>query len=389
MTVHLSLLDRFRDADRIKSVWTTLCAASAVSYFHSWGWIEHWLGSLPQHVTVRLAVVTENDVPVLAFFLGEATVVRNKIFRSRGVFLNATGIEEYDELCIEYNGMLCAGPPQLSLQELLELLPSSWDEFFMHGLDSSAFPGNTLAQPPKSSPRSSPRSSFWPYRVVVEENAPSPYVDLELVRQTAGGYLTLLSSNTRSQVRRAYRGYEATGPIVLEAASDIDRALQIYAEMIELHQQAWRARGKSGAFASEYFRNFHRDLIRKRFAHGELQLLRVSCGRQTIGCLYNFVFKGKVYFYQSGVRYESDARIKPGLVSHAEAIGCNAKAGHAVYDFLGGEARYKASLATHQGRLTSAKIQKPRAKFRVENRLRALKSWLRPPRHATNQQAAE
>jgi hypothetical protein len=376
MTAQLKFLDRFADADRIESVWTTLCAASVVSYFHSWGWIEHWLCSLPKHVKVRLAVVTENDVAVLGFFLGESTVVRNKIFRSRGAFLNATGIDEYDALCIEYNSMLCAGP-KLSFQELLDLLPPGWDEFFMHGLDSSAFPGNMLAQPLGS------------YCVVVEEETPAPYVNLEMVRQAAGGYPALLSSNTRSQMRRAYRGYEVTGPIVLEAASDVARALEIYEEMIELHQQVWRARGKPGAFASDYFREFHRDLIRKRFAHGELQLLRVSCAGQTIGCLYNFVFHGKVYFYQSGVRYSTDARIKPGLVIHAEAIGCNAKAGHAIYDFLGGAARYKASLATHQGRLVWAKIQRPRAKFRVETRLRKIKNWLRPTPHPTKQSVAE
>ena len=257
--------------------------------------------------------------------------------------------------------MLCRVSTSFAFKEVLDLLPSPWEEFFMPGLDSRSFPGNCLDQPINS------------YDVIVEKNVPSPYVDLELVRRTDGGYLSLLTPNTRSQVRRSYRQYELMGVVTSEVARDLNRAMNIYDEMLKLHQKTWQARGKSGAFANPYFDHCHRQLIHKRFNQGEIQLFRVSCGQETIACLYNFVLGGKVHFYQSGINYGPDPRLKPGLISHVEAIKYNAEVGHDVYDFLGGDARYKSQLSTKCERLIWARIQKPRVKFYIERGLRSVK----------------
>jgi CelD/BcsL family acetyltransferase involved in cellulose biosynthesis len=165
--------------------------------------------------------------------------------------------------------------------------------------------------------------------------------------------------------------------VTLEAARDQATALMFFMEMVYLHQRSWQARGETGAFATEFFRHFHQELIRKRFDCGEIQLLRITAGETTIGCLYNFVFKGKVYFYQSGVNYEDDSRLKPGFTSHVEAIKYNAAIGNACYDFLAGDAAYKDKLSTHQHRLVWATVQKPRIQFRIESELRLLKRVIR------------
>ena len=323
--------------------------------------MESWISSLPEDAVVHLAVVLENDTPTLAFFLGRNKVVRNKVFRSQGVFLNATGIPQYDALYIEYNAMLCANSRRSAFQDVLDLLPSPWEEFFLPGLDSSSFPGNCLDQPIHS------------FNVLVEKDVPSPYADLELVRRKEGDCLSLLSSNTRYQVRRSYRKYELKGPVIAEVATNLDHAMDIYHEMVQLHHKTWQARGKPGAFSSRYFNHFHKELVRKRFGQGEIQLFRVRCGEETIGCLYNFVFRGRVYFYQSGINYLPDPHFKPGLITHLEAINYNAKMGSATYDFLAGDDRYKSVLATHHRRLIWVKIQKLQPKFWIETRLRNTK----------------
>ena len=43
----------------------------------------------------------------------------------------------------------------------------------------------------------------------------------------------------------------------------------------------------------------------------------------------------------------ADGRLKPGLVTHALAIEQATRAGFAVYDFMAGENRLKASFASH------------------------------------------
>ncbi len=210
---------------------------------------------------------------------------------------------------------------------------------------------------------------------------PAPWVDLQMARQQSGGYLALLRSSVRSQVKRAYRLYETRGPLVCEVAKDLSEALDIYTELIALHEVWWEQRKKPGAFHSAWFRAFHRRLIEKRFGDGEIQLVRVRCGGATVGCLYNFVHRGVVYFYQSGLAFEEDNRMKPGYICHVEAVQHCVGAGYNKYDFLAGFEDYKERLSTHQSSIVWARVQKPRIKFKVERAMReaALKgvAWYR------------
>ena len=85
---------------------------------------------------------------------------------------------------------------------------------------------------------------------------------------------------------------------------------------------------------------------------------------------------GRVLFYQSGFAAFDDPRIKPGYVCHAAAIEHAAAAGHAIYDFLGGDGRYKQSLATDETQLAWVRVQRPRLRFAIEDRLRrAAHAW--------------
>jgi len=351
------------DVGRIGRIWAGLANGSDEPYFLSWGWIEHWIGSLPDRDSVSLVVVLKNAEPVAAFFIGRSRVVRHNILTGRGLFLNASGNPVVDSLCLEYNGIL--GGESLSCPEftgILESLQWKWDEFFFPALDRSAMPGTCMESINPSC------------RLIVERDVPSYYVDLEMVRQSED-FNSLLSKSTRQNVVRSYKAYQQKGPVVLECASTLDRALEIYDELVVLHQKAWRARGEPGAFASDFFEGFHRGLLMKRFDSGEMQLAKVSAGNEVIGCLYNFVYKGKVFFYQSGINYTSN-KLRPGFVSLIEAIKYNATLGHSVFDFLGGAVDYKKSLGTHSNRLTWMKLQKRHIRYAVENRLREIKHLL-------------
>ncbi|MCS7047752.1 MAG: GNAT family N-acetyltransferase [Verrucomicrobiae bacterium] len=360
----ITLLNTRSDAERIRAIWHMLNSSQEVSYFLSVGWVENWLATLPEDVSVSLAVISQAETPVGAFFIGKSRVVRKRVFRSQAVFLNTTGMPEYDALCIEYNGIPLTDGHKCDLMDIIESLPIDWDEIFFPALDSKAFPANSLD------------TLRPPYVLVVDKVVPSPYVDLQSVREAKDGYISLLSANTRQQIRRSYRRYQEKGPLNCRAAANAAEAHDMLAELIRLHQATWMARGKPGAFASAYFRKFHERLIETRFHTGEIQLLRISFGNTVVGYLYNFIFRRRVLFYQSGLAYTTDPHCKPGLVCHVEAVRVNAEAGNLTYDFLGGESRYKLSLATHQNRLIWVRIQKPRMKFKIERKLRAIKQLL-------------
>lgn len=344
---------------QIETIWRALEQTARPCFFLSWGWMETWLACLDADERPSLAVVRD-PAPVAAFFLAHRRERRHVAFPSRAVYVNTSGIPARDELCVEHNAILRAAESKLTFAEILELLDREdggrWDELFMPGVDR-----DELAQ-------------FGPvgsrYRMKIDREAPAPYVDLAKVRDTEGGYLSLLSSSTRGQLRRARR---KVSPLEIEIARDERHAMDIYNELVRLHGQRWHQRGEQGAFADPWFDQFHRRLIAHRLPHGEIQLVRVRSGAATIGCLYNFVYRGRVLFYQSGLERFADPHIKPGYLCHAAAIEHGAAAGLDVYDLLAGDARYKHSLATDETRLLWVHIQRHLTRFRIEDRLRDLK----------------
>lgn len=354
--LHLELLDRFTSRDRIEQVWKDLSETSECSYFLSWGWVQNWIETLPKDASVQLAILAEGTAPRCAFFLGSANLVKRGAGRGKAYLLNQTGNWDYDRLHIEHNSVLQSGENPCSLQQILDNLPGDWEELYLSALASTG----SLADDLRAAP---------PYEVTIANRMPAPYVDLEVVRQTPGGHLALLPSNVRGQVKRANRLYEAQGELLCEVARTLPQALNIYEELIALNREWWRRRKQSSAFRTEYFRIFHRRLIENRFSTGEILLFRLRCGGKTIGCLYNFLYRGVVYFYQSGLAIEEDNRMKPGYICHMEAVRYCAKAGHAKYDFLAGVEGYKGRLATHQAEIVWARVQKPVMKFRVERLL--------------------
>lgn len=349
-------------SERAAGLWRGLERRARASYFLSFAFVERWLAALPEPRRPRLHALWRGNELLALFFLGARRVTRHLVLPSRARYLNTTGDARFDQLTLEHNGLLCEPGAQIGLSEWLEVLPGPWDELFLPALASDGFPGRALTE------------AITGGRVLVERTVDSPFVDLARVRAAPGGYVSLLGKNARAQVRRSERGY---GSVRLELASCPQHALDILTELVDLHERHWRAQGDPGAFADPWFLEFHRQLIRLRFSHGEIQLVRVRSASATVGCLYNFVWQGRVLFYQSGLATSGDPRLKPGYLCHARAVEHNAASGHDVYDFLGGDARYKRSLATGSSSLIWARIQKPLVRFAVERRLRRFRGAVR------------
>lgn len=360
MSQMLRMLHPHLHPTQVASVWRALEAAAQPLYFLTWGWIVTWLANLPSIDVPELAVVYQDGEPVAAGFMGRRRVRRYSILPSRARYLNATGIIQHDEVCAEHNGFLCRPGHALSAASLIRLLPDDWDELFLPAMTVGGMADLTAGE----------GAVVAGCRVRVDREVASPYIDLAQVRAHKDGYLGLLGSNTRAQIRRARR---AVGPTTLEVARDRHEARAIFAELIELHTATWRARGEGGAFADPWFTRFHERLIDGRFDHGEIELSRLRTADRTIGCLYNLVAGGRVLFYQSGLASFDDKHVKPGYLCHAAAIERAAAAGHAIYDLLGGEARYKRCLATGEDRLAWYRVQRPRTRFVVEDWIRRQK----------------
>ncbi|HEY1283428.1 MAG TPA: GNAT family N-acetyltransferase [Steroidobacteraceae bacterium] len=343
--------------------WELLQSKVPVSYFQSWGWVSAWRGSLPEDLDLVVFRAFDGDTLIGLGLLGRHDRRRLGWLTAHTAALLETGQPLHDALTVEHNGLLVL--PEYRAEVHRQLLASllrtgEFDDVVLSGLDAGLAEELTQAA----------RASGFDVRL--EGDKPFFTVDLQALRASNRSFLDSLSSNTRYQIKRAQRAYESLGPLTCVAASSPQEATQFFDRLVALHQPYWNSRGMPGAFGSEFQRRFHAQLIGQRFAHGEIQLLRICAGAREIGYLYGLVIQGCLYSYQSAFCYEAGPKLKPGLVSHSLAVEFCSTAGLGTYDFLAGDSQYKRSLSGHTGRMLWLRVCRPRLALRVEDFARSM-----------------
>lgn len=310
-----------RDQAALAERWRALEAVADGGFFRGWT----YLGTLLPHMASPHLLSVRSDGLDVALGLFN---------RTPGpwprLMLHATGDPAWDRLYVEHNGLLLRPGAELLLRYALAAALAR-GTLVLPGIDdvhlrAARTAGGTFHL----------RATHW-----------APAVDLTALPAGDHAVLHGLSANTRAQIRRARRLYGAE--LRIERVAGLADALDAFDRMAALHQAAWIARGKKGAFADRRIRDFHAALIATGLPRGEIALLRVSAGAREIGILYNFQHGGRMLAYQSGFAPEDDARLKPGLVCHTLAMEAAREGGLAVYDFLAGAQRYKTSLAPQGG----------------------------------------
>lgn len=326
------------------------------SYYLSWPWAEIWIESLDPDCNLILVVGYKSESPVIAFFLGSKTTNRHKFFKYRQVAVNQTLIPDVDIIWIEYNSILISPEITITLESILDLLPiGPWDEFRIIRCSSIYQPNLIL---------NDHLIKKYDFNL---ERCESFYVDLNKVRRNNNDYLALLSQNRRQQIRRSIKEYEKMGEIRVDIAQSPEEALNLFEELTHIHQKSWTERGHPGALRGSYIINFHKNLISRRFMHREIQLIKVSAGDYTIGCIYNLISDGNVFFYTCGFNYLTGNVYRPGLVCHYYAITHNARMGLSSYDFLEGEDSYRKTLSTDYNEMDTIIVKKKSMKYKIEN----------------------
>lgn len=350
-----------------QSKWLDLEARSDRPFFLSWMWIGVWLSTI-------------EDEPLLCqFYRGERLVglgflvskmqTRHGILKSRQYYLNATGNPNIDSITIEYNSFLTEtgeeGNVWQAFADYLNVANElAWDEIIIPGLTSHlATSISGLGTP-----------------TLLRSKAGSYFLDLDAHRLRHGSsleeFVATLGKNTRSQIRRSLKLYKERGDILYERADSPAAAWAFLQECAPFHAKRWEAKGGTGAFDRAHYSAFHKSLIDEYFDSGELEVIRISAGDQAFAWLYNFIDKGRLYFYLCAFRFEQDNRLKPGLVAHSLCITEHLKLDTGIYDFMGGDNRYKSSLGEAGPDIQTIAIQRSCLKFKIEGLLRRLKNKL-------------
>lgn len=353
-------IEKVTDVTPVAVQWAQLEPCCDSTAFQSASWVLPWLHEALTRFEVHLVSAQKGGLPIGLGLLVRRRL-RRRLFKVTAVFVNEAGPSDID-FCVEHNGFLLRrGHEQEALGAIMRCLRNSldWDELHLRRYSGIGLMPTEIAA--------------LGLRLRKPDSTVAPFVNLEEVRAAGGDCLACLSANRRSQLRRALRLLEQLGPVEVCAARSLDEATVFFDALKALHQKHWEARGEPGAFGNAHWEGFHRRLIVEQWHPGGVQLLRVKAGHGVVGYIYSLVRNGHVYMIQSGINYDMEAKIHPGEVCHVMAINWNTAAGNRVYDFLGGDMRYKRSLASGAVEMDSLVVQRKRWRFLLEDLLRSLR----------------
>jgi CelD/BcsL family acetyltransferase involved in cellulose biosynthesis len=179
--------------------------------------------------------------------------------------------------------------------------------------------------------------------------------------ETWEDYVRRLSANDRRYLLRSLRDFDAwAGPDVqvgrVTTPAELEEGKRILAR---LHAERWAAAGRGGVFRKSRFAAFHDAVLPQLLAEGALELIWLQARGEPLAALYNFVWNGKVYNYQSGRKVDLPRGLRPGIVLHARAIRAAIEAGRREYDFLAGGEQYKKQLALAARPLVQVRAARP------------------------------
>jgi len=341
--------ERLAGSQSIAGAWKQIEDRATAPFFLSWAWVSTWLDTLQPDTLV--AKVTLDDELIAIGLFTESVSRRRFLIRAKQLRLHQVGDNLLDQIWVEYNNLICLpGHDQQAMLAAirgLEASHSQWDEIVISMMPRPL--ADHIATQCK--------------RVSLEQHHRCFAAELAQMRQDGKNYLESLNANSRYQVRHSIRLYtERFGPLHLDRAEDAGTAIDFFREAGPLHIQRW----KDSGYLNPSFMTFHEALI-SRFVNNGVELLRLRSGNMTVAVLYYHVVGKRVYFYLHGLTYDSDPKLKPGLVAHSLAAQYFLDRGMELYDFMGGYSRYKLQLAEETEPLVTVRLQRPRIRFAVEN----------------------
>lgn len=358
MSTYKAELSPLSSMDVLQSEWTSVEESSDNTFFLSWTWVKTWLDAIQPNAEV-LKVWCGSELVGIALVVLKRTGFGIK----RSLFLHQTGDAQQDQMWIEYNGILTKPAHRQQAEHcfihfLVER--NDWDDLVFGGVlrDLVLRYAEQLNLPSRE---------LW--------RTHTYGVQLDFLE---GEYLDSLSRNTRYQINRSFKAYVEQGaPLAIEFAASPEQAQQFFEAAGPFHLQRWGDEPSQSGFANPSFVRFHQQLIESAWKSGQVALARLSHGEKELGYFYFFIYRGTAFFYLSGLAREQDSKLKPGLCGHALCIEHFKKLGLTYYDLMGGDDRYKKSIAKQQHDMCGMKFQRPTASYYTESVLRAFKQQLR------------
>jgi CelD/BcsL family acetyltransferase involved in cellulose biosynthesis len=154
-------------------------------------------------------------------------------------------------------------------------------------------------------------------------------------------YLALKGTEFTRRIRYNERRLARFGPVRFETPRHEAEVDPFFDSLVELHAHRWKTE------VDREFFGFHRDLAKAFYPLNQLLLARLWVGSAIVAVKYDFVYDNKIWGYQGGWLTEFRGR-EVGNIMIAEILKNAIDSRLREYDFLEGEAWYKARWSTSQ-----------------------------------------
>ena len=333
--MEIKVVSTDEDFDNLKDDWQRLINMnSELSVFQSWDWQRTWWKYYGNNQPLKIIVAYFDNkvVGILPLYIKKQRLMR---FTNVNVmtFLGVGGDTSPD-----YLGLIGSKEQNEKLSDLLVdvifNLKKEWDSLNMTSMGTCAGFTEKLAT----------QCKITGLHQFLTIDAHIPYIKL---KKNWEEYLSELSSNRRSQIRRSRRKFEKLPKsrfYIWENKKELSVAVD---QLIKLHHKRWQGRADSYAFSSTEYIAFHSDVIQVLFSKDFIRLCCLEVDGIIIAMLYCYKWNKKYYYFQGGIDPDY-ANLKPGSVLMSYSIEQAIIEGEEIFDMLKGDYSFKKSLAKQQ-----------------------------------------
>ncbi|MDN3652419.1 GNAT family N-acetyltransferase [Thalassotalea ponticola] len=323
MNLSIRIIDSLSQLPSYRQSWEAVRQTGNIGFCCSFDWIHCWVKHyLSAKDKLAIAMVYDGQTPVAVM----PTYLRS-YQQSAELFFIGQGEAEHEEVASEFQDIIIAPGYRQRVFELLHDFITQIDNLaaveFRQVLDSStcvAFMSHyqSLAQTRTVTHRSQ-RYSLQVNNFV--DSIPHP--------------------NTRRKLLKSLADYQLECQLP-QSQADAQRMLN---QLITLHQKAWQAKQKRGAFSSQRFIDFHQQYIADKWQQGKVLLFALSHRTDVVGVFYGIIDDTLLSYYQSGLDLTQVNNL--GYAMHAQAIRLAKQRGLTRYDLMA------ASTNSYKRRITN------------------------------------
>jgi CelD/BcsL family acetyltransferase involved in cellulose biosynthesis len=337
----------FRTLEELKAIrsdWEQLLAAYPLaSTFSTWEWLSSWWRHFAGHR--KLLVIGAYSDGMLIGLAPFSTSRENYggVRTVRVLRLMGDGSLDSDNLDMP----VLPGMESLfveSVMRQLRMLGAEWDICELNTLPPSSPAASMMAR--------RCQSEGWTF---FEDTRACSAIPLP---KTWPAYLASLSSEDRNNVKRYRHRLESRYRVRVSRCTREDEIEEYLNALFSLHQGRWQSSGELGSFASVERRGFYRDLSAALLSKSWLELWGLKIEEQFCAVQFAFRYADRVYQLQEG--YDHTRRSdRVGLVLRSEVLRKLIDEDVNVYDFLGGEDKYKARWGAKTGQYRTLRFALP------------------------------